>query len=83
VPGSLEAAYVLQQAVQIAWGQARGGVKVGRVLGEWAERFGVDRFTGPVDAATIRRVARGEKPFRGDPGGHGAAGMRDCGGAGG
>jgi 2-keto-4-pentenoate hydratase len=60
-PQSLEAAYALQQATQIAWGQAAGGVKVGRVLGALAGRLGVDRFTGPVDAGAIRYVGDGEE----------------------
>lgn len=60
-PPSLEAAYAMQQALGLAWGKASGGVKVGRVLGEWAERFGVDRFSGPVDADAIAQAAPGQE----------------------
>lgn len=59
-PPSLEAAYALQQAAGLLWARSPGGVKVGRVLGAWAERFGVDRFTGPIDAETIHHAQPGE-----------------------
>lgn len=59
VPQTLEEAYDLQAEAQAAWGQRSGGVKVGRVLGEWALRLGVDRFTGPIDAAAIHRADDG------------------------
>lgn len=64
LPETLEQAYRLQAETQAAWGLAAGGVKVGRVLGPWAERLGVDRFTGPVDAAAIQ-ASRGDEslPF--------------------
>jgi 2-keto-4-pentenoate hydratase len=68
VPRSLDRAYALQQAVGQAWGAPAGGVKVGRVLGTWAAELGVDRFTGPVDAAMIRH-ADGESVFPVIPGG--------------
>ncbi|WP_068085306.1 2-keto-4-pentenoate hydratase [Novosphingobium rosa] len=55
-PETLEDAYAQQQAVASAWGRPSGGVKVGRVLGEWAERFGVNRFSGPIDADAIRQA---------------------------
>jgi 2-keto-4-pentenoate hydratase len=60
LPQGLDDAYALQAEVQAAWGKPSGGVKVGRVLGEWAERFGVDRFAGPICAATIQQAAPGE-----------------------
>jgi 2-keto-4-pentenoate hydratase len=44
----------------MASGAASGGVKVGRVLGEWAQRLGVDRFSGPVDLAAIQWVEQGQ-----------------------
>lgn len=60
LPQELDEAYALQTGVQAAWGRPVGGVKVGRVLGEWAQRFGVDRFTGPICAETIQQPAPGE-----------------------
>ncbi|WP_206243612.1 2-keto-4-pentenoate hydratase [Novosphingobium terrae] len=64
LPQELDDAYALQSEVQAAWGKPTGGVKVGRVLGAWAERFGVDRFAGPICAATIRQAVAGEvAPF--------------------
>lgn len=59
LPRDLDEAYAMQAAVQACWGRPVGGVKVGRVLGEWAERFSVDRFAGPICAATIQRSASG------------------------
>ena len=64
MPGTLAEAYQVQADAQRAWGAPLGGVKVGRVLGEWAERLGVDRFTGPIGQNSICRVAAGEvAPF--------------------
>jgi 2-keto-4-pentenoate hydratase len=60
LPESLAAAYDLQRATQIAWGEATGGVKVGRVLGAWTEEYGVDRFTGPIASASIQRSDGGQ-----------------------
>lgn len=62
-PQTLEAAYALQLATQAAWSKPSGGVKVGRVLGEAAAQFGVDRFTGPVDADAIQPVGEGQEAF--------------------
>jgi 2-keto-4-pentenoate hydratase len=60
LPQTPDEAYALQNEVQAAWGKPVGGVKVGRVLGEWAQRFGIDRFAGPICADTIQRPASGE-----------------------
>lgn len=63
-PQTLEEAYRLQGETQAAWGKPVGGLKVGRVLGVWAERLAVDRFTGPICADTIHAVTPGEAaPF--------------------
>jgi hypothetical protein len=56
----MDEAYAVQAAVQACWGRPVGGVKVGRVLGEWAERFSVDRFVGPICAETIQHPAPGQ-----------------------
>jgi 2-keto-4-pentenoate hydratase len=58
-PQTLSDAYDQQQAVARAWGKPAGGVKVGRVLGVWSARFGVDRFTGPIDADAIHPAGPG------------------------
>lgn len=60
LPRDMDEAYAVQAAVQACWGRPVGGVKVGRVLGEWAERFSVDRFVGPICAETIQHPAPGE-----------------------
>ena len=60
LPQDMDAAYAVQAAVQACWGRPVGGVKVGRVLGEWAERFSVDRFVGPICAETIQHPAPGQ-----------------------
>ena len=54
LPATLEEAYALQRQTQLLWDEAAGGVKVGRVLNEWTQRLGVDRFIGPVDSTAIR-----------------------------
>jgi 2-keto-4-pentenoate hydratase len=56
LPQSLEEAYAIQDAAIAAWGQPVLGWKVGRITGDQAERFGVDRLAGPVFAVTEHRV---------------------------
>ncbi|HWU02709.1 MAG TPA: fumarylacetoacetate hydrolase family protein [Novosphingobium sp.] len=59
LPQSLAQAYAIQAAAGQAWGKRPGGVKVGRVLGDWADQLGVDRFLGPICAQTIQHTGTG------------------------
>lgn len=53
LPQSLENAYGIQSAAISGWGDEIAGWKVGRLTGEWEERFGVNRFIGPIFTDTV------------------------------
>lgn len=64
VPDTLEGAYALQAAAIALMGEEIAGWKVGRLSPDLAERFGVDRFLGPVFRAdVIAALGDGPTPF--------------------
>lgn len=57
LPDSLDDAYAIQRATIDLWGDDISGWKVGRLSPELADRFGVDRFIGPVFKSDVEHVA--------------------------
>ena len=53
IPQTLEDAYAIQAELIRLWGGLIAGWKVGRLTGAWQERFGINRFIGPIFADTI------------------------------
>jgi len=49
-PTSLDAAYAIQDQAIDLWSTSLVGWKVGRIVGETAKQFGVDRLAGPIFA---------------------------------
>jgi 2-keto-4-pentenoate hydratase len=64
-PGSLpetpDASYAIQDAAIAAWGEPVIGWKVGRILPPLSDRFGADRFAGPIFASAAA-AAPGDRP---------------------
>jgi len=59
-PGTLDGAYAVQDAAIVAWARPVLGWKVGRINSPLAERFGVDRLTGPIFTAQMARATGAE-----------------------
>ncbi len=53
LPDDLEQAYAIQSAAIEGWGDQVAGWKVGRITGDLEQRFGVNRFIGPIFGETI------------------------------
>ena len=65
VPDTLEDAYAIQLAAIALFGEPIGGWKVGRLSPALCDRFGFDRFIGPVFASSIEDEVPGqERSFR-------------------
>jgi len=58
VPDTLEDAYALQLAAIALWPDVIAGWKVGRLTQDLAQRFGCDRFIGPVFRGAVAPMAR-------------------------
>ena len=64
LPTTLDEAYAIQNAAIALWPDDIAGWKVGRLSPDLAERYGVDRFIGPVFAAMVAQVMpAGPTPF--------------------
>lgn len=64
VPDRLDDAYAVQLEAIALWPDAIAGWKVGRLSDDLAQRFGCDRFIGPVFHAAVAHAAReGCSPF--------------------
>ncbi|WP_334183871.1 2-keto-4-pentenoate hydratase [Novosphingobium sp.] len=73
VPDTLDAAYAIQRCAIEEWGDTIAGWKVGRLDASSSERYGVDRFIGPVFERDVVRAGDGETSlFPIVPGGSGA-----------
>jgi 2-keto-4-pentenoate hydratase len=73
VPDTLDAAYAIQRCAIEGWDDAIAGWKVGRLDARLSERYGVDRFIGPVFARDVVHVEDGRTSvFRLIPDGSGA-----------
>lgn len=73
VPQSLADAYAIQAEAIRRWDKEVVGWKVGRLTGEWEQRFGVNRFIGPIFAGTVRHAEAYETlPFPAIAGGSAA-----------
>lgn len=60
VPDTLEQAYAIQlHAIDLSKEEIAGW-KVGRITGAWQQRFGIDRFIGPVFARGVTRARADE-----------------------
>lgn len=53
IPATLDEAYVVQDAALARMTEAIAGWKVGRILGDLADRYGCDRLAGPIFASTV------------------------------
>jgi 2-keto-4-pentenoate hydratase len=60
VPGTLAAAYAIQDAAIALWPDEVRGWKVGRIVEPWLSRFGVHRLVGPIFSRGVREVRAGE-----------------------
>ncbi|MBB3861281.1 2-keto-4-pentenoate hydratase [Novosphingobium hassiacum] len=56
LPADVAQAYAMQAELVAQWGEPVVGWKVGRFLGEEEQRFGVNRFVGPIFAGTVEDV---------------------------
>jgi 2-keto-4-pentenoate hydratase len=56
LPQSLDDAYAIQAEATRRWDRKIAGWKAGRLTGEWEERFGVNRFIGPIFADTVQHA---------------------------
>jgi len=64
LPQTLEEAYAIQLAAIVRSGDAIAGWKVGRLSPDLEDRYGVDRFVGPVFAADVSTQNNaGASPF--------------------
>jgi len=64
LPTTLDEAYAIQRAVIDLWPSRIAGWKVGRLSADLAQRFGVDRFIGPVfEDAVVRVSGQGTADF--------------------
>ena len=72
VPDTLERCYAVQLAEIAQWPDAVAGWKVGRLSPDLAARFGVDRFLGPIFAATVDRADSSPRIFPAFTGGFAA-----------
>lgn len=64
VPTTLDDAYALQSAAIALWPDHIAGWKVGRLSSALADRFGVERFIGPVFASSVTHAnTAGPSPF--------------------
>lgn len=61
LPETPDASYAIQDAAIAAWGKPIIGWKVGRILPPLSDRFGADRFAGPV-FESARAAAPGDRP---------------------
>lgn len=59
VPDTLDDAYAVQCAAIALWPDAIVGWKVGRLSPDLTDRYGVDRFLGPVFAAGVSNAVKG------------------------
>ncbi|MFZ2994761.1 hypothetical protein [Sphingobium sp.] len=59
VPATLEDAYAIQRLAIALWPDRIAGWKVGRLSPDLAQRFGQDRFVGPVFQAAVRSADPG------------------------
>lgn len=53
IPATLDEAYVIQDAALARVTEPVAGWKVGRILGDLADRYGSDRLAGPIFASTV------------------------------
>lgn len=73
LPTTLDDAYALQLAAIALWPDDVAGWKVGRLSADLADRYGVDRFIGPIFAASVTQANMvGPSPFAMFPGGSAA-----------
>ena len=73
LPDSLDDAYAIQRSAIDLWPDAIAGWKVGRLTPALADRYGIDRFIGPVFADAVTRLdGAGEADFPMFVGGSGA-----------
>lgn len=64
LPDTLDDAYAVQLEAIALWPDAIAGWKVGRMSDDLAQRFGCDRFIGPVfHAAVVQAGREGRSPF--------------------
>ncbi len=61
LPSNLDDAYAIQRAAIALWPDAIAGWKVRRLSPALAARFGLDRFVGPVFAASVARLDKGKE----------------------
>jgi 2-keto-4-pentenoate hydratase len=61
LPETPDASYAIQDAAIAAWGKPVIGWKVGRILPPLSDRFGADRFAGPIFASAIA-AGPGDRP---------------------
>lgn len=59
IPATLDDAYAMQLSTIAAWNDSIIGLKVGRITGSLADETGVDRFLGPIFAATLQFSVHG------------------------
>ena len=59
VPATLDHAYAIQKEAIALWPDAIAGWKVGRLSADLAERYGVERFIGPVFGRDVRQARAG------------------------
>lgn len=62
LPEGLDAAYRVQQAAIVEWGDDIAGWKVGRIQPQLVEQLGAERFVGPIFAETVV-PAQSDNPF--------------------
>ena len=55
-PQNLDEAYAIQDMAIRAWPDALAGWKVGRILGETADRMGTDRLAGPIFTKQVHQA---------------------------
>ena len=59
VPQTLDDAYAVQRAAVDLWPDEIAGWKVGRMSPDLADRFGTNRFVGPIFRASVSRAPQG------------------------
>lgn len=63
LPQTLDDAYAVQLAALDLWPDEIAGWKVGRMSPDLADRFGTNRFIGPVFRASVSRATHAAAPF--------------------
>lgn len=59
LPQTLDDAYAVQRAALDLWPDEIAGWKVGRMSSDLADRFGTNRFVGPIFRASVSRASQG------------------------